>query len=124
MIIEQELEEHSIDALKLVAYNYCEYNLFMQTVPDELVEVIDDAVENVQAMDELIDEITGWLENDEAQETAYRIRASKKLNLEDCECLCVIADMENEFEIAKEVGTDVAIENVINIAAEKLGVEV
>ena len=124
MIIEQELEEHSIDALKLVAYNYCEYNLFMQTVPDELVQVIDDAVENVQAMDELIDEITGWLENDEAQEAAYKIRASKKLNLEDCKDLCVLANMEDEFEIAKEAGTDAAIESIINIAAEKLGVEV
>ena len=32
--------------------------------------------------------------------------------------------MEDEFEIAKEAGTDAAIESIINIAAEKLGVEV
>ena len=124
MIIEQDLEEHSIDSLKLVAYNYCEHNLFLQMVPDELVGIIADAVESVQAMDELIDEITNWLENGEAQETAYRIRASKELKLEDCEDLCLLADMEDEFEIAKEAGTDSAIESVINIAAEKLGVEV
>lgn len=115
MIIEQELEEHSVDALKLVAYNYCEYNLFMIMVPDELADVI---------MDELVDEITNWLENDEAQEAAYRIRASKELKSEDCEDLCVLADMENEFEIANESGTQQALESVINIAAEKLGVEV
>lgn len=124
MIIEQNLEEHSIDSLKLVAYNYCEYNLFMKMIPDELADVIADAAESVQAMDELIDGITNWLENDEAQETAYRIRASKELKLEDCEDFCVLADMENEFEIAKEAGTDAAIESVISIAAEKLGAEV
>lgn len=124
MIIEQDLEEHSMDSLKLAAYNYCEHNLFMKMVPDEFVDVIADAAESVQTMDELIDEITNWIDNDEAQETAYRIRASKELKLEDCEDLCVLADMESEFEIAKGAGTDTAIESVINIAAEKLGVEV
>lgn len=124
MIIEQELEEHSVDALKLVAYNYCEYNLFMIMVPDELADVIAETAENAQTMDELVDEITNWLENDEAQEAAYRIRASKELKSEDCEDLCVLADMENEFEIANESGTQQALESVINIAAEKLGVEV
>ena len=124
MIIEQELEEHSVDALKLVAYNYCEYNLFMIMVPDELADVITETAENAQTMDELVDEITNWLENDEAQEAAYRIRASKELKSEDCEDLCVLADMENEFEIANESGTQQALESVINIAAEKLGVEV
>lgn len=122
MLIEQEIEENMFDELQLLGIDYCEHTLFMNFIPDKLMDEIRYAADEAESIDSIYDAINEWMDDEEnaAQKAAFQIRAAKSPAKEDYKDLCTLADMSFEWETAPDDG----IEKVALIAAEKLGVEI